>query len=35
MPAVLLPQLLLCGLIVPRERMASLLEAISDVLPMT
>jgi ABC-2 type transport system permease protein len=34
MPAVLLPQLLLCGLIVPRERMASLLEAISDVLPI-
>jgi ABC-2 type transport system permease protein len=35
MPAVLLPQLLLCGLIVPRERMARLLEVISDALPMT
>lgn len=35
MPAVVLPQLLLCGLIVPRERMARLLEIISDALPMT
>jgi ABC-2 type transport system permease protein len=35
MPAVLLPQLLLCGLLVPRDRMAPLLEAISWALPMT
>jgi ABC-2 type transport system permease protein len=35
MPAVILPQLLLCGLIVPRERMADLLEDVSAVLPMT
>jgi ABC-2 type transport system permease protein len=35
MPAVILPQILLCGLIVPRERMARLLEIFSDFLPMT
>jgi ABC-2 type transport system permease protein len=35
MPAVILPQLLLCGLLVPRERMARVLEAVSNVLPMT
>ncbi|WP_030163761.1 ABC transporter permease [Spirillospora albida] len=35
MPAFVLPQLLLCGLIIPRERMASWLEAVSDVLPLT
>ena len=35
MPAVILPQLLLCGLLVPRERMADLLEWISWGLPMT
>jgi ABC-2 type transport system permease protein len=35
MPAVVLPQLLLCGLFVPRERMAGALEALSDVLPLT
>jgi ABC-2 type transport system permease protein len=35
MPAFLLPQLLLCGLVVARERMAPALEAISNVLPMT
>jgi ABC-2 type transport system permease protein len=35
MPAVILPQLLLCGLLVPRERMADVLEALSAVLPMT
>ena len=33
MPAFILPQLLLCGLFVPRERMASALETLSDVLP--
>ena len=35
MPAIVFPQLLLCGLFVPRERMASLLELASDALPLT
>ncbi|WUI00074.1 ABC transporter permease [Spirillospora sp. NBC_00431] len=35
LPAFVLPQLLLCGLIIPRENMASWLEAISEVLPLT
>jgi ABC-2 type transport system permease protein len=35
LPAVLLPQILLCGLLVPRDRMAGFLEAISDALPMS
>jgi ABC-2 type transport system permease protein len=35
MPAVILPQILLCGLLVPRARMQPVLEAISDVLPMS
>jgi ABC-2 type transport system permease protein len=35
MPAFVLPQLLLCGLIWPRAEMAGWLEKISDVLPMT
>ncbi|GAA2424686.1 ABC transporter permease [Actinomadura vinacea] len=35
MPAFVLPQTLLCGLLVPREQMASWLEAISDVLPLS
>ena len=35
MPAFILPQLLLCGLFVPREAMAPALEAISWALPMT
>jgi ABC-2 type transport system permease protein len=35
MPAAILPQVLLCGLLVPRERMADLLEWISWGLPMT
>jgi ABC-2 type transport system permease protein len=35
MPAAILPQLLLCGLLVPRERMADLLEWVSWALPMT
>jgi ABC-2 type transport system permease protein len=34
-PALVLPQILLCGLIVPREQMADWLEAISAVLPLT
>ncbi|WP_329518591.1 ABC transporter permease [Spirillospora sp. NBC_01491] len=35
MPAFVLPQALLCGLIMPRDQMASWLEAISRVLPLT
>jgi ABC-2 type transport system permease protein len=35
MPAFLLPQLLLCGLIAPRDSMAKLLRWASDALPMT
>jgi ABC-2 type transport system permease protein len=35
MPAFILPQLLLCGLFVPRDQMAPALEAISWALPMT
>ena len=35
MPVVVIPQILLCGLFVPRAQMAGWLQAISDVLPMT
>jgi ABC-2 type transport system permease protein len=35
MPIVVVPQILLCGLFVPRAQMAGWLQAISDVLPMT
>jgi ABC-2 type transport system permease protein len=35
MPAVLLPQLLLCGLLTPRDRMPDWLHAISDALPLS
>ncbi|MFD8843958.1 ABC transporter permease [Streptomyces pseudogriseolus] len=35
MPAVIFPQLLLCGLFAPRDTMHPVLEAISDVLPMS
>jgi ABC-2 type transport system permease protein len=35
MPAVVFPQLLMCGLFVPRDRMAPVLQAVSDVLPLT
>jgi ABC-2 type transport system permease protein len=35
MPAVILPQILLCGLLVPRDQMADWLQWISAVLPMT
>lgn len=34
-PATILPQLLLCGLLVPRARMGGVLHAVSDVLPMS
>jgi ABC-2 type transport system permease protein len=35
LPAFILPQILLCGLFVPREQMAGWLEAISAALPLT
>jgi ABC-2 type transport system permease protein len=35
MPAVVIPQILLCGLFVPREQLPSVLETISDVLPLS
>ena len=35
MPAFVLPQILLCGLLVPREQMAEWLQAVSAVLPLT
>ncbi|MEU2793147.1 ABC transporter permease [Streptomyces sp. NPDC007100] len=35
MPAVLMPQLLLCGLFAPRDTMQPVLKAVSDVLPMS
>lgn len=35
MPLVILPQLLLCGLFVPRDQMAGWLEVLSTLLPMT
>ena len=35
MPAVILPQLLLCGIIVPRDELPTALEWVSDVLPMS
>ena len=35
LPVVVVPQILLCGLFVPRGQMASWLEAISDALPLT
>lgn len=35
MPAFIFPQLLVCGLFVPREQMAQLLQWLADVLPLT
>ncbi len=35
MPVVVIPQLLLCGLLVPRDEMAGALQAVSCVLPLT
>ncbi len=35
MPALVIPQLLLCGLLVPRDRLPDLLSAVSDVLPLS
>jgi ABC-2 type transport system permease protein len=34
-PATILPQLLLCGLLVPRAQMPPVLHAVSDVMPMS
>jgi ABC-2 type transport system permease protein len=35
LPAFVLPQLLLCGLFVPRDRMATVLHRLSDVFPLS
>ena len=35
MPAIVIPQILLCGLFVPREQLPDVLDAISDVLPLS
>ncbi|MBF4768206.1 ABC transporter permease [Nocardioides agariphilus] len=35
MPAFVVPQILLCGLFVPRDQMPTVLEKISDVLPLS
>lgn len=35
MPAVVIPQLLLCGLFLPREQLPDVLESVSDVLPLS
>ena len=35
MPAFILPQILLCGLLVPREEMAQILDVIAGALPLT
>jgi ABC-2 type transport system permease protein len=35
MPAFILPQFLLCGLLVPREQMADALDSLAGLLPMT
>ncbi len=35
MPAFILPQLLLCGLVIPVSQLPTVLRAVADVLPMT
>jgi ABC-2 type transport system permease protein len=35
MPAIMFPQLLVCGLFVPREQMAKVLQWFADVMPLT
>ncbi len=35
MPAIVIPQILLCGLFVPRDQLPRVLEVISDVLPLS
>ena len=34
-PLIILPQLLLCGLLIARQQMASVLHAVSDALPLS
>jgi ABC-2 type transport system permease protein len=35
MPAVMIPQILLCGLLVPRDNLPGTLHAVSDILPLS
>jgi ABC-2 type transport system permease protein len=35
LPAVVVPQILLCGLLTPRDAMPGVLHAVSDVMPLT
>jgi ABC-2 type transport system permease protein len=35
MPAVMIPQLLLCGLLLPRDQLPGVLHAVSAVLPLS
>jgi len=35
MPAVVIPQILLCGLFVPRDQLPAALELVSDLLPLS
>ena len=35
LPAFVLPQFLLCGLLVPRDQLPDVLHAVSDVLPLS
>jgi ABC-2 type transport system permease protein len=35
MPALILPQLLLCGIVVPRDELPAPLKLLSDLLPMS
>jgi ABC-2 type transport system permease protein len=35
MPAIVFPQLLLCGLFVARDQMAGVLQIVSDTMPLT
>jgi ABC-2 type transport system permease protein len=35
MPAIVFPQLLLCGLFVARDQMVGVLQVISDLMPLT
>jgi ABC-2 type transport system permease protein len=35
MPAIVIPQILLCGLFIPRDQMPTVLSAVSDVLPLS
>lgn len=35
LPAVVVPQILLCGLLVPRDRLPDVLQVVSDVLPLS